>query len=68
MAITPGDVQRLSQKRLAEANKTLEESNAELSAHMYEILEGDPSDLSAEADRLEKAHDLLHQALEESRD
>ena len=68
MAITPGDVQRLNQTRLAEANKTLEESNAELSAHMYEILEGNHSDLSAEADRLEKAHDLLHQALEDSRD
>lgn len=68
MAITPGDVQRLRQERLAEANKSLEELNAELSAHMYEILDGDPSDLSAEVDRLEKAHDLLHQALEDSRD
>ena len=68
MAITPGDVQRLRQERLAEANKTLEELNAELSARMYEILDGDPSDLFAEAERLEKAHDRLHQALEDSRD
>ncbi|MDU7503770.1 MAG: hypothetical protein E7K68_05490 [Corynebacterium kroppenstedtii] len=68
MAITPGDVQRLRQERLAEANKTLEELNAELSARMYEILDGDPSDLFVEAERLEKAHDLLHQALEDSRD
>ncbi|HJD68421.1 MAG TPA: hypothetical protein K8V54_01605 [Corynebacterium kroppenstedtii] len=68
MAITPGDVERLRQERLAEANKSLEELSAELSAHMYGILDGDPSELSAEADRLEKAHDLLHQALEDSRD
>ena len=67
MAITPGDVHRLRQQRLAEAKKTLEESNAELSAHMYEILNGDPSNLLAEAHRLEKAHDLLHQALVDSR-
>ena len=68
MAITPGDVERLRQERLAEANKSLEELNAELSAHMYEILDGDTSDLSAEADRLEKAHDLLHRSLEDSRE
>ncbi|MEJ4112576.1 hypothetical protein ACGE24_02760 [Corynebacterium kroppenstedtii] len=67
MAVTPGDVERRRQKRTGEASKTPEELNAQLSAQLYDILDGDPSDLATETDRLEKAHNLLSSVLEDTR-